>query len=318
LCNLTPAPNPNVLRSIERLDDAGVYKISQDIAIIQTIDFITPIVNDPYSFGQIAAANSISDIYTMGGKPITAMNVVCFPSTSLDISILREILRGGLDKIQEAGVALMGGHSVIDTEMKYGLSVTGVVHPDRLITNSGTRIGDHLVLTKPLGTGIMSTALKNHLVDDKTFLPVVRSMCSLNKVAAELMIESGVHACTDVTGFGLVGHASHLVQDDETGIELEFSAIPVFPGVMDLLEKKVYPGGLGRNRDFYSPSVEIKGKIPEHKLDILYDPQTSGGLLIVVPPQASQEMLKKLHKVDTSAALIGRVIKQPEHKIIVK
>ncbi len=307
-----------MLRSIERLDDAGVYKISEDVAIIQTIDFITPIVNDPYNFGQIAAANSISDIYTMGGKPITAMNVVCFPSNSMDISILREILRGGLDKMQEAGVALMGGHSVVDPEMKYGLSVTGVVHPDRLVTNSGTRIGDHLVLTKPLGTGVMSTALKNHLIDEETFAPIVRSMTGLNKIAAELMVELGVHACTDITGFGLVGHASHLIQDREIGIEIEFEAVPIFSGVLELLKEKVYPGGLGRNRDFYSHSVEVKGKIAEYQRDILFDPQTSGGLLIVLPPDASQILMERLHKVGMNAAVVGKVIKQPESKIIIK
>ena len=241
-----------MLRSIDRLDDAGVYKISGNIAIIQTIDFITPIVNDPYSFGQIAAANSISDVYTMGGRPITAMNVVCFPSGDMDISILKEILRGGLDKIQEAGAALMGGHSVTDPEMKYGLAVTGVVHPDKLITNSGTRIGDNLVLTKPLGTGVMSTALKNRLIDEKEMKEAIRSMTSLNKTAAELMIELGAHACTDVTGFGLIGHASHLIQEGETGIEFDFNSIPFFAEVMDLSKKEIYPGGLGRNRDFYS------------------------------------------------------------------
>jgi selenide, water dikinase len=299
------------------LDDAGVYKISDGVAIIQTIDFITPIVNDPYSFGQIAAANSISDVYTMGGRPITAMNVVCFPSDTMDILVLREILRGGLDKMQEAGVALMGGHSVTDREMKYGLSVTGVVHPDKLITNSGTQIGDILVLTKPLGTGIMSTALKNHLVDDDKFAPVVQSMSGLNKIAAELMIELGVHACTDITGFGLVGHASHLIQEGKTGIEFNFEALPYFPEVMDLLKKKVYPGGLGRNRDFYTPILEFKSKIPEYQRDILFDPQTSGGLLIVLEPPASQKLVKRLQKYGIEAVIIGKVIEQAEHKIII-
>ena len=233
-----------MLRSIERLDDAGVYKISDEIAIIQTIDFITPIVNDPYSFGRIAAANSISDVYTMGGKPITAMNVVCFPSDTLDISILKEILRGGLDIMNEAGVALMGGHSVKDAEMKYGLSVTGVVHPDKLITNSGTRIGDDLVLTKPLGTGVLSTALKNRLITDEEFLPVLQSMATLNKVAAEQMIEFGAHACTDITGFGLAGHASHLIQEGEKGIEFDFKSIPCLRG-NGFSEKRGRPGRVG-------------------------------------------------------------------------
>ena len=313
-----PTPNPNVLRSIDRLDDAGIYKISGSIAIIQTIDFITPIVNEPYSFGQIAAANSISDVYTMGGRPITAMNVVCFPSGDMDISILQEILRGGLDKIQEAGAALMGGHSVTDHEMKYGLSVTGVVHPDKLITNSGTRIGDSLVLTKPLGTGVMSTALKNRLIDEKEMKDAIRSMTSLNKTSAEIMIELGAHACTDVTGFGLIGHASHLIQEGETGIEFEFNSIPFFAEVMDLSKKEIYPGGLGRNHDFYSSYVEFKGRIPQYKRNLLFDPQTSGGLLIVLTSSKAELMVEKLHKSKINAAIIGKVIKEAEHKIVVK
>ena len=307
-----------MLRSIDRLDDAGVYQISADTAIIQTIDFITPIVNDPYSFGQIAAANSISDVYTMGGRPITAMNVVSFPSGDMDISILKEILRGGLDKIQEAGAALMGGHSVNDPEMKYGLAVTGVVHPDKLITNSGTRIGDCLVLTKPLGTGVMSTALKNRLTDEKEMQEAIRSMTSLNKAAAELMIELGAHACTDITGFGLIGHASHLIQEGETGIEFDFNEIPFFPEVMDLSRKEVYPGGLERNREFYSPQVEFRGRIPQYKRNLLFDPQTSGGLLIALSPAKTELMVEKLKKLKIHAVIIGKIIKDTGHKIIVK
>lgn len=307
-----------MLRSIDRLDDAGVYLISADTAIIQTIDFITPIVNDPYSFGQIAAANSISDVYTMGGWPVTAMNVVCFPSGEMDIDILKEILRGGLDKIHEAGAALMGGHSVNDPEMKYGLSVTGVVHPDKLITNSGTRIGDSLVLTKPLGTGVMSTALKNRLISEKEMKEALKSMTALNKIAAELMIEMGAHACTDITGFGLIGHASHLIQEGETGIEFDFSAITFFTGVMELSQKKVYPGGLGRNRDFCAPNVEFKGRIPEYKRNLLFDPQTSGGLLIALPPEKAAMMVEKLRKKQIIASIIGKVVKQAEHKITIR
>jgi selenide,water dikinase len=319
LCNLIPAPNPNVLRSIERLDDAGVYRISDDVALIQTLDFITPIVNDPYTFGQIAAANSISDIYSMGGRPITAMNVVCFPSDTMDISVLREILRGGLDKMQEAGVALMGGHSVNDPEMKYGLSVTGVVHPDRLITNSGTQVGDYLVLTKPLGTGIVSTALKNRVISEEDMAVVTRSMTMLNKIAAEIMIGLRAHACTDITGFGLIGHAAHLVQEGDSGIEIDFRAVPFFPGIMELLKKEIYPGGLGRNRDFYSPSVEFDPRIPHYKRNILFDPQTSGGLLVALSPANAQNIVEKLHQSGVkSAAIIGKIIRQSEHKIIVR
>jgi selenide,water dikinase len=236
----------------------------------------------------------------------------------MDIDILKEILRGGLDKIQEAGAALMGGHSVKDAEMKYGLSVTGVVHPDKLITNSGTRIGDALVLTKPLGTGVMSTALKNRLITDKEMKEALRSMTTLNKTAAELMIEMGAHACTDITGFGLIGHASHLVQEGETGIEFDFNAIPVFAGVMELSKKEIYPGGLGRNRDFYAPQVEFKSRIPEYKKNLLFDPQTSGGLLIALPPQKAETLVQSLKKKKINAAIIGKVIKDTDHKIAVK
>jgi selenide,water dikinase len=236
----------------------------------------------------------------------------------MDIDILKEILRGGLDKIHEAGAALMGGHSVNDPEMKYGLSVTGVVHPDKLITNSGTRIGDSLVLTKPLGTGVMSTALKNRLISEKEIKEALKSMTSLNKTAAELMIEMGAHACTDITGFGLIGHASHLIQEGETGIEFDFNAIPFFAGVMELSQKKVYPGGLGRNRDFYAPNVEFKGWITQYKRNLLFDPQTSGGLLIALPPQKAEIIVKKLRKSKINAAIIGKVVKQAEHKITIR
>jgi len=307
-----------VLRSIDRLDDAGVYKISDEIALIQTIDFITPIVNDPYSFGLIAAANSISDVYTMGGKPITAMNVVCFPSDKMEIEVLREILRGGLDQMNAAGVAMMGGHSVKDPELKYGLSVTGTVHPDRLITNSGTREGDFLVLTKAIGTGVMSTALKARLIDDEAFSPVLKSMVTLNKTAAELMISLGAHACTDITGFGLIGHASHLIQEGSLGLEIDFNSIPVFPGVFDFLNEDVAPGGLGRNEDFYSPLVEVKGRLPEYKRGILFDPQTSGGLLVALPPEDAEKMVEEMLKIGmTNTAVIGRVVKG-EGKITIK
>ena len=316
---MVPPPNPNVLRSIEHLDDAGVYKISDDVAIIQTVDFITPIVNDPYSFGQIAAANSISDVYTMGGKPITAMNIVCFPKDKLDMSVLGEILRGGLDKMTEAGVALMGGHSVNDPELKYGLSVTGTVHPDKLITNSGTKEGDVLVLTKPLGSGIMSTALKNRVASEEDFASVTRSMTLLNKAAAETMIKLGAHSCTDVTGFGLVGHASHLIQEGEIGIEFDFNSLPVFPGVLEFLKKEIFPGGLERNRDYYGPMVDFKGRIPDYKRNLLFDPQTSGGLLVALPPAAAKKMLDQLHKAGISDAVaIGRVVHDDQRKITVK
>ncbi|GAG34760.1 unnamed protein product, partial [marine sediment metagenome] len=208
-------PDHNVIRGMESLDDAGVYKLSDDLAIIQTIDFFTPVVDDPYDFGQIAAANALSDVYAMGGKPLTAMNVVCFPTKQMDISILKDILRGGMDKMSEAGVTLLGGHSIDDAELKYGLSVTGTVHPKRLVTNSGAKVGDRLILTKPLGTGIINTALKAGEVNEETVAKVTKCMASLNKKASELMQEVEVHACTDITGFGFLGHTCQLARSSQ-------------------------------------------------------------------------------------------------------
>jgi selenide, water dikinase len=308
-----------VLRSIERLDDAGVYLISPAKAIIQTVDFITPIVNDPYTFGRIAAANSISDVYTMGGKPVTALNIVCFPSDSLEMSVLREILRGGLDTMNDAGVAMLGGHSVKDNEMKYGLAVTGVVDPRRLITNSGTRAGDFLVLTKALGTGILSTALKNRLIDDREMEPAIRSMSGLNKAAAELMLRMGAHACTDITGFGLAGHASHLVQEGDLGIEFDFASLPVLEGTWDFLNKEVCPGGLGKNRNFYGRQVGFASGIAESQRGIVFDPQTSGGLLIALPEEAARKLVGALRrKGSPAAAVIGKVVPSGKGRITFK
>ncbi|GAG21171.1 unnamed protein product, partial [marine sediment metagenome] len=213
MCRLPLVDDPNLLVGLERGDDAGVYKLNDDLAIIQTIDFITPIVDDPYTFGQIAAANALSDVYAMGGKPLTAMNVVCFPIQNQDISVLGEILRGGWDKLREAEVALVGGHSIEDPELKYGLSVTGVVHPTKMVTKEGAKTGDKLILTKPLGTGIVSTAIKGGVAGEEAVARIAVSMTTLNKRASELMQEAGVHACTDITGFGLLGHACGMIED---------------------------------------------------------------------------------------------------------
>ncbi len=307
------------MRSIERLDDAGVYQISKSVAIIQTVDFITPIVNDPYSFGRIAAANSISDVYTMGGKPVTALNIVCFPSDTLEISLLREILRGGLDAMNEAGVAMLGGHSVKDQETKYGLAVTGVVDPRKLVTNSGTQAGDVLVLTKALGTGILSTALKNRLLDDREMEPVIQSMMALNKDAADQMLKMGTHACTDITGFGLAGHASHLVQEGDLGIEFDFASLPVLAGAYEFLKKEVCPGGLGKNREFYGAQVKFARGIPEAQRGIVFDPQTSGGLMIALPEEAAHKLVKSLRRRGNSAAaVIGKVVPSGGGRIFIK
>jgi selenide,water dikinase len=318
ICDLPQMSDPNLIRGLSSPDDAGVYRLSDDLAIIQTIDFFTPIVDDPYTFGQIAVANSLSDVYAMGGKPLTAMNVVCFPVKSLDISVLKEILRGGVDKMIEAGVLLVGGHSVEDNDLKYGLSVTGTVHPKRLVANSGARPGDRLILTKPLGTGIISTAVKAGKAPEEVAALVAKSMATLNKEASALMQQAGVHAGTDVTGFGLIGHTSEVAVNSEVGIKLFSSKVPLFPEVERLAEHGLRPGGLKRNRDFYAASVEISRDVPSPRQDILFDPQTSGGLLISLPAAKADVLLDNLNQVGIrEAAIIGEVVSEPKGIITV-
>jgi selenide,water dikinase len=303
---------------MESLDDAGVYKLTEELAIIQTVDFFTPIVDDPYAFGQIAVANALSDVYTMGGRPLTALNIVCFPSKSLDISVLKAILKGGVDKMREAGVILLGGHSVDDAELKYGLAVTGMVHPNRLITNSGAKPGDKLVLTKPLGTGIISTAIKAGEADNRTTAKVVRSMAALNKHACEVMQEIGVHACTDITGFGFIGHACQLAQNSHVGLMIDAVNVPVFEEVRDFINKGLCPGGLYRNRDFYGSKVEFGRNVPEYLKDVLFDPQTSGGLLIALAAESAVALLGRLSELGVKeAAIVGEVIEEPEGRMLV-
>jgi selenide, water dikinase len=309
----------NVIRGMESLDNAGVYKLRDDLAIVQTVDFFTPIVNDPYDFGQIAVANSLSDVYTMGGRPITAMNIVCFPAKTLDISILGQILRGGADKMREAGVVLIGGHSVDDEELKYGLSVTATVHPDRLVTNSGARVGDRLILTKPLGTGILSTALKAGMLAEETLAKCTKSMATLNKKAGEVMLEFGVCGCTDVTGFGFLGHALQMATNSRVGMEIDAPAVPFFFEAKSLSSQGLCPGGLGHNRDFYGRNIEIDRGVPEFMQDLLFDPQTSGGLLISVAAASAPELLDRLHREGvTEAGIVGTVVGEHAGKIRVK
>ena len=304
---------------MQSLDDAGVYKLTDELAIIQTIDFFTPIVDDPYAFGQIAAANALSDVYAMGGKPLVAMNVVCFPTKSMDISVLVDILRGGVDKMREAGVTLVGGHSIDDAELKYGLSVTGTINPRQLVTNSGAKVRDKLILTKPLGTGIISTALKAGVVNEGLAGRVTKSMATLNNKASELMQEIGVHACTDITGFGLIGHAIQIAESSQVGIELHLASIPYFPEVIDFSREGLCPGGLYRNKDYYSNRVEFAGEIPEYMQDILFDAQTSGGLLISLSPGKAELLLNRLLEAGVEeAAIIGEVVSEPGGMVILR
>ncbi len=304
---------------MERAEDAGVYKLTDELAIVQTLDFFTPIVDDPYAFGQIAVANALSDVYAMGGQPLTAMNIVCFPQKTMAMSILTEILQGGLDKMREAGVLLVGGHSVEDEELKYGISVTGTIHPARVVLNNGARAGDRLILTKPLGTGIISTAIKGNMADEEAAARIIKSMSTLNQRASELMQANGVNACTDVTGFGLLGHAAEMVEGTNVGMVIDSTAVPVFPEAKELAEMGMIPGGLHRNRDFRKDMVDVEQGIPQYLLDILFDPQTSGGLLIAVPEEKASRLLERLHEEGvTEAAIIGEVVAEPKGRIVVR
>ena len=303
---------------IESAEDAGVYKLREDLAIVQTLDFFTPIVDDPYTFGQVAAANSLSDVYAMGGKPIVAMNIVCFPINKMDISILQEILKGGLDKMREAEVLLVGGHSVEDDELKYGLSVTGTIHPAKVLTNRGARAGDSLILTKPLGTGIINTALKGGMADENSVYKSIECMSTLNKKASELMTEVVVHACTDVTGFGLLGHACEMIEGEDVGMMIYSSKVPILPGTEEYAMIGLIPGGTIRNRDFRLFMIERAAEITDEKLLILFDAQTSGGLLASVPEQMAHTLLERLHQEGVrEAAIVGEVVSEPKGKIVV-
>ena len=311
--------DPNLIVGLEKADDAGVYKLSEELAIIQTVDFFTPIVDDPNTFGQIAAANALSDVYAMGGTPITAMNIVCFPVKTLDISVLREILRGGLEKMAEAGVALVGGHSVDDVELKYGLSVTGTVHPRRVVTKAGARAGDKLILTKPLGTGIINTAVKGKVAGEEAASRAAIHMASLNRAASQLMQEVGVSACTDITGFGLLGHACEMIQDSDIGMKIRMSSVPVFPEAIEFARMGMIPGGTYRNKEFRAAMIQASGGLPDHVLDILFDPQTSGGLFIAVSPERAARLLSRLHQNGVvEAAVVGEVVAHPKERIIVE
>lgn len=304
---------------IEAYDDAGVFRLREDLALIQTLDFFTPIVDDPYAFGQIAAANALSDIYAMGGVPLTAMNIICFPIKKMEISVLKEILRGGLDKISEAGAILVGGHSVEDDELKYGLSVTGTVHPKKMLANAGARIGDQLILTKPIGTGIINTAIKGNLAKRETIEEVTALMSTLNRAAAEEMKDYDVGACTDVTGFGLLGHACEMIDKGPLGLMLFADKVPLISGVMDFARMGIVPGGTRRNRDFRESYLVGTGKIDPVVMDILFDPQTSGGLLIAVSGDQANDLVERLRKKGVGrASVIGEFVQEPAGKIIIE
>lgn len=303
---------------LERADDAGVYKISDDLALVQTVDFFTPVVDDPYDFGQIAAANALSDVYAMGAEPRTAMNLVGFPLTKLDLSILRRILEGGMDKLREAGVVLVGGHSVEDPELKYGLSVTGFIHPARILTKGGLEAGDRLILTKPLGVGIINTAIKAGLASAETLVRVTRIMATLNRAAAHAMKPYPVHACTDITGFGFVGHLAEMVKGSGKSVVVRASQVPILKEALSFAEIGLIPAGAYRNREFRESMVTISPNVARATVDCLFDPQTSGGLLVCVGKEGSIPLLAALSQAGvTDAAMVAEVVDDPAETILI-
>lgn len=304
-------PNdPNLLVGIETSDDAAVYRVSDEVAMINTIDFITPPVDDPYWFGQISAANSISDVYSMGGKPLTALNVVMFPSKYLDMGVLREILRGGHDKVAESGACLVGGHSVDDNEPKYGLCVNGIVHPDRVITNAGAKPGDALILTKPLGSGVLFNAVRAGKFDYKTLeRETLPTIAALNGTAMEYALNYDVHACTDVTGFGILGHSLEMALGSNAHIFIDYDSLPFYAGACEMYKRGETTGSNKANRAMVARNrLEVSRSLSSAEEELLYDPQTSGGLLLALPADQAGLLLKELHNTGIGvAAWIGEV-----------
>jgi selenide,water dikinase len=295
MCSLKPPQDPNLLVGYETSDDAAVYRLGPDLAVISTVDYITPPVDDPWWFGQIAAANSLSDVYAMGGKPLTALNLVMFPSKKLDMSYLREILRGGNDKVVEAGASLAGGHSVDDLEPKYGLAVTGVVHPDRILRNCGARDGDALVLTKPLGSGVLFNAVRSRKLPYAELETVLPLIASLNRAALEVAVAHDVHACTDITGFGIAGHGLEMARGSGMTITLTYRALPFYPNALRMYRKGETTGSNKPNRKLAQGSLEIATTLMREEEELLFDPQTSGGLLLSLPADQADRLVKELH-----------------------
>ena len=307
LRRLPPSHDPNLLVGMHTSDDAGVYRIAPDLALVNTVDFFPPIVDDPYDFGRIAAANALSDVYAMGARPLTALNLVTFPKSGLALDVLHEILRGGADKLTEAGVALVGGHTVTDPEPKYGLAVTGLVDPARTVTNAGARPGDALVLTKPIGVGIITTALKQGLAGARTVAQAVESMAQLNRRAADLMVEAGAHACTDITGYGLLGHALEMATASGVALRIAHRRVPHFSAALELRALGIAPGGLASNRHAFNGKIRFGDAVSGMWRDLLFDPQTSGGLLIALPEVVAARLVERLAVEGyAEAAVIGK------------
>ncbi len=310
--------DPNVLVGFDTADDAGVYQLTPELAIVQTVDFFTPIVDDPFVFGQIAATNSLSDIYAMGGRPISALTLVCFPDKG-DPKVLEEMLAGGLSKMVEAGCTIIGGHSIRDDEMKLGYSVTGTIHPQKILANSAAQAGDRLIFTKAIGTGVISTAIKRGDADFTWIRAAVHSMTTLNKAAAEVISAGGfaVHSMTDVTGFGLIGHAREMAKGSGVSLRIRASQVPLLAGAIECVQHGYVPGGLKANRQFTEGCVEAEDGIPPDRLTLLYDPQTAGGLLISVAEADAARLLTELRNACVDAVEIGEVVAKQKPLIAV-
>ena len=299
--------HPKVLVGFDKSDDAGVYLLNDGMALVETVDFFTPIVDDPATFGQVTAANSLSDVYAMGGKPITALAVACYPGKG-DSEVLEQIMRGGQSKMSEAQCVVIGGHSVADDEIKFGYAVVGLIDPAKVRTNAGAKPGDDLVLTKKLGTGVISTALKRGVASDTHVEAMVESMTRLNATASEAMGRYDVHAATDITGFGLLGHAREMASSSDVGLEIDHAKLEFLPGALEYARQKTFPGGQKNNRGFAESAVQTEPSIPEEIESLLYDPQTSGGLLISVAPSDTVALVEELHAAKIPVATIGSVV----------
>lgn len=293
-----------------------MYRISDEVAVIETLDFFTPIVDDPYMFGQIAAANSLSDIYAMGGRPVFALNIVCFP-TCLPMDILGEILKGGADKVVEAGASIVGGHSIDDKEPKYGLAVTGLVHPKKVLSNASAREGDLLVLTKPLGVGILNTAIKGDAASSQNEKDAVETMAYLNKYAAEIIEKYEVSSCTDITGFGFLGHLYEMASGSRVSVNVHYDSIPVLSGAEDFAKMGIIPAGAYRNRQYLEGKYIFHDRVEEYKKDILFDPQTSGGLLFTVRENEADRLLQELKHIKTPCSIVGEITSKKDYCIYI-
>lgn len=308
--------DPNLIVGFDKSDDASVYKVSDTLAIVQTVDFFPPIEDDPYLFGQIAATNALSDIYAMGAEPKLALNILCIPE-NMPKDAVHQLLRGGYDKAYEAGAIITGGHSILDDEPKYGLAVTGFVHPDKILTNSGAKPGDVLLFTKPLGIGILTTAIKAELASEESTALVRTLMTTLNKAARDAMVKYRVHACTDVTGFGMLGHLYEMAQGSDVSVELYTNDISIIPEALEFAKQGILPGGMYRNRTYAQCAVE-EGDVPVAVQDVLYDPQTAGGFLMAVHPEDADALFEELKAAVPAAQRIGVVTDAREKRIYLK